>query len=315
MFFADGKEIVDKVMRRKWSELIILAVLACAACGEQRISDSKPILELRPSPTPTPDQFPEGFTLEYDRTDSLKFDGYQIDRLTKKVKVTYSQEMNVPPDRIDVSYAVLRKNGKRIAKFDAHPETPLNTIDFGLFSFLGSGKKQLAISQTEPRTGEHWLVDLSDGRIIFDSGDWGVGRDEFGVVDIDQDGVLEISLPLIDFYMFENMSMAETPLPEIIFKYDKKSRKYLPANSIFRDYALSTAEEQIARLKSPETPGYLSDRLDIVLQYIYAGEEQKAWQFFDQEYTLPNKEEIRSKVKNILAREPVHRYLYPSAHI
>jgi endonuclease/exonuclease/phosphatase family metal-dependent hydrolase len=243
--------------------------------------------------------------------DSLSYNGYQVVKLKKRIKHEFPPVMKSPPDLIEVSYAVLKKNRRVLATFEGVYFGAGNATDFGLFAFLGGQTKQLAVSQTVPRGGRHWVVDLSSrSRVIFDSGDYGVGREEFSVIDIDKDGVYEISLPITVFYTFENMSMAETPLPEIIFRYDRRAGKYLPANPAFQDYVLRGIEDEIRRLNPQDERSYLSRRLDIVLRYIYAGEEQKAWSFFEREYRLPNAAEMKSKIKAVLKDEGVYKYLY-----
>ncbi len=243
--------------------------------------------------------------------DSLTYNGYDVVKLKKKVKLEYPPEMKSKTESVEVSYAVLKKKNKVLDTFEGVYFGAGNATNFGLFPFLGKETKQLAVSQTIPRGGRHWIVDLSsEARVIFDSTDYGVGREEFNVIDIDKDGIYEISLPLTEFYMFENMSMAETPLPEIVFKYNEKAKKYLPANRIFQNYLLTGIEDKIKQLNSREGSNYLSDRLDIVLRYVYAGKEEDAWSFFDREYKSPNKEETKSKIKSVLKNESVYKYIY-----
>lgn len=232
-------------------------------------------------------------------------------RLKKKVKYDGADAPDSSSSLIEVSYAVLKKNGRRLAEFEGVYFGLGNATDFGLFSFLGGEGKQLTVAQTVPRTGRHWVVDLSsDGRVIFDSRDYDVGREEFYVIDIEGDGVYEISLPVTAFYMFAGMYMAETPLPEIIFKYDRKARKYFPANPAFAGYALRGIEDEIRQLTPAEETNYLSKRLDIVLRYIYAGRESEAWDFFDREYRWPDRAEMKVKIKAVLKDQAVYKYLY-----
>jgi len=243
--------------------------------------------------------------------DSLTYNGYDVVKLKKKVKLEHPPEMKSKPELVEVSYAVLKKKNKVLDTFDGVYFGAGNATDFGLFPFLNKETKQLAVSQTIPRGGRHWVVDLSsEARVIFDSKDYSVGREEFNVIDIDKDGIYEISLPLTEFYMFENMSMSETPLPIIIFKYNEKARKYLPANRIFQNYLLTGIEDEVEKLNSNGESNYLSDRLDIVLRYVYAGKEEEAWTFFDKQYKLPNKEEIKSKIKTNLKNETVYKNIY-----
>jgi hypothetical protein len=294
--------------------LFILFVFAptFSACETQTVSQSTKTSELQNTTDSNSSiEEPEQIDSIFVDKDSLSYHGYDVVKLKKNLKLEYPPEMKSKPESVEVSYAVLKKKNKALDTFDGVYFGAGNATNFGLFSFLGKETKQLIVSQTIPRGGRHWVVDLSsEARVIFDSKDYGVGRDEFNVIDIDKDGAFEISLPLTEFYMFENMSISETPLPEIIFKYNEKAKKYLPANRIFQNYLLSGIEDKIKQLNSSDESNYLSDRLDIVLRYVYADKEEEAWSFFGKEYKLPNKEEIKSKVKSILKNESVYKYIY-----
>lgn len=208
---------------------------------------------------------------------------------------------------IEISYAVLMKKGRQLLRFDGVYFSLGNSTEFGLFELLGNGSQQFIVSQTVSRGGRHWVVSVSpDVRVLFDSRDYGVGREEFYVIDIDKDGVYEISLPVTAFYVMQDkMYIAEIPLPEIIFKYDSKVRKYLPANHLFPDYALHDIERDIARLSNEER-NYLSKRLDILLRYVYARKVKEGWEFFEREYRRPDKEEIKARINSVLKNAPVY---------
>jgi len=112
------------------------------------------------------------------------------------------------------------------------------------------------------------------------------------------------------FYGFENFTSMETPLPSIVFKFDQQERKYLPANHRFQSYVLRGIEKRIRNLTPNAEWFYLSSRLDIALDYIYAGKEQEAWSFFDKEYRRPDKEEMKTKIRAVLKKQPVYRFIY-----
>src|SRR5215204_1277296 len=211
-------------------------------------------------------------------TDTLTEGDYSVVKLKKKVKIEET------PDLTEVSYAVLKRKGKVLAKFDGVYFGLGNVTEFGLFPFLGGNARQLVVSQTIPRGGRHWIVNLSPNfRVIYDSADYGVGREDLSVLDIDKDGRYKVLQEDVSFYGLDGFSMADTPLPTVIFKYDEQARKYLPANHLFKDYALKNIDKQ-------------SKMLDKTLRYIYAGEEQKGWAFFDREYKSSNKEDLKYKV-------------------
>ena len=261
-----------------------------------------------------PEEHPKDVSNTFQRIASLSLNGYEVSRREKKVRYVYPREANQPPDTFDATYAILKRRGRVLMTFDGVYSVFRNATDFGPFPFLGGGTRQLAVSLTIPRGGRHWVVDLSSTRprVIFDSATYEVGREELSVIDIDRDGTYEISMPLTVFYMFENMSMAETPLPEIVFKYDPKARRYMPANRLFPDYALRRVEEDIKALK-PDEETYLSKRLDILLRYVYAGREREGWDFFDKAYARADHAALKRKIKAELRRQPLYRLLYRDA--
>ena len=48
------------------------------------------------------------------------------------------------------------------------------------------------------------------------------------------------------------------------------------------------------------------------MTYIYAGKAKLGWDFYDETYKLSDKEEIRRRVKVILNRQPVYKFIYKS---
>jgi hypothetical protein len=282
-----------------------ILVLMCLSCWSSSALDQQPpVSKAQPSPI-SPEEEPTQVNSVFVEGDTLSYGGYEVVKLKKKVKLEQTSGLT------EVSYALLKRNGKVLEKFDGVYFGMGNATDFGLFSFLSGGAKQLIVSQTIPRGGRHWVVNLSpDFRVVYDSGEYHVGREDLGVLDIDKDGRYEILQEVTAFYGFDHFSSAETPLPLVIFKYDEKAGKYLPANHLFPEYALRGIKSTIATLGSDES-GYLSRRLDIALQYVFAGKEEEAWTFFDREYKRPDKEEVKSQVKAVLREHPVYRFIYP----
>jgi hypothetical protein len=280
-------------------------MLVSVSCGSSSaVYQQSPVSKTQPSPISAEEE-PTQVNSVFVEGDSLSYNGYDVVKLKKRVKLEQTAGLT------EVSYALLKKKGKVLAKFDGVYFGVGNATDFGLFSFLGGEAKQLVVSQTIPRGGRHWVVNLSpDFRVVYDSGDYRVGREDLGVLDIDKDGRFEILQEVTAFYGFDHFSSAETPLPLVIFKYDEKVAKYLPASHLFQEYALKGIKSTIATLSSDES-WYLSRRLDIALQYVFAGKEEEAWTFFDREYKRPDKEEVKSQVKAVLREHPVYRFIYP----
>jgi len=187
----------------------------------------------------------------------------------------------------------------------------MNETDIGLFPLLGGKTKQLIISQIVPRGGRHWIVELAaHPKILFDSGDYEVGREDVSAIDLDSDGVYEITLPITCFYdAIDRLSISGTPLPTAIFAYDKQAGRYLPANHRYRDYLLKGIETQIGNLPTEIGESYLSRRLEVLLRFLYAGKEKEGWEFFDKAYTLDDADKIKTRVKEVLQEAPAYKFI------
>jgi hypothetical protein len=292
---------------RAWRSLFLLIAVLGGCQPSQTIS--KPASNSQAQAIPSskqPDNYIHLLQSPSNKSDALSYGGYDLVKLTKKVKLEETSGLT------EVSYAVLKRNGKVLAKFDGVYSGWGNATGFGLFSFLSRDAKQLFVSQTIPRGGRHWVVNLSPVfHILYDSGNWGVGRDDFTVIDVDGDGVYEISQEMTAFYGFENMSPSETPLPEVIFRYDERERRYLPANHLFPNFALEGIERQIENTRVSERR--LSSVLHVVLRYIYAGRDQEAWSFFEREYAQADEKQMKAKILAVLRDEAVYKYLHRRA--
>jgi hypothetical protein len=246
--------------------------------------------------------------------DSLTYKGYVVEKQHREVREAYPQGTQLPPSRIDVSFAVLKRKGGVVIKFDDNIYFGMgNNIRFGFFSFLGDQTKQLLVSQDVPRGGTQWLVNLEPHfRIIFDGSDWAVGRegDDMRIIDLDEDGEFEIILPITDFYDFQDkLPMAQIPLPSIVFKYDHRALKYVPANPRFQNYTLRGFSERKAKQPDDEFD-QRANAIEELLAFIYAGKERQAWESYNMSYSLGDKQEIRLRVKAILSRQPVYKFIY-----
>ncbi|HVF41860.1 MAG TPA: hypothetical protein VM936_02545 [Pyrinomonadaceae bacterium] len=307
------------------SATLSAALAGCGSAAESRGASAAPSVQPAPDVQTTPQvqparaaeepgEYPKDITEAFAREGSLTLNGYEVSRRAKRVRRVYLPESKLRPELLDSTYAVLKRGGRVVAKFDDGDSGIEVATAFGAFPFLGGGARQLAVSLTVPRGGRHWVLDLSSARprVVFDSGDYGVGREELSVIDIDKDGTYELSMPVTAFYMFEDMSMAETPLPEIVFKYDANARRYLPANRLFPGYALREVGRDVEALK-PDDTTYMSERLDILLRYVYAGREREGWDFFDRAYARPDRDALKKKIASELAEEPVYKFLYRTA--
>jgi hypothetical protein len=239
--------------------------------------------------------------------DTVSIEGF---RAVKRHKTARTAEY---PKPIDVTYAVITRNGRPLVTFDGFAGVyhPMGAdTDFGLFSFLPTSSKQLLIEQTQWRNWAYWIVTFSPRyRVIFDGRKWGVNR-ELMYGDIDGDGIYEISQAVTAFAFFEDLTNATSHLVDITFKYDPTRQEYLPANQLLQSYSLAGIDDEIKALDKSDAHKFESEILLIVLRYIYAGKLNEAWSFYDREYNLGDKERLRGKILVTLRHEPVYKFLY-----
>jgi len=300
-------------MIRALSQLSIIAIaLFVVGCKKSAADPQKPLSapDARQSPQATPipsaSAQPKEILMSdiFNKEESLSYNGFKIAKLESIAKGSENEQ-------IEFSYAVIKKNGRVLAKFDSFRDGLMNATDIGLFPFLGGKTKQLIISQTLPRTGRHWIVELTPNpKVLFDSGDYEVGREEVWTVDLDGDGVYEIWLYVTTFYNeFDQLSVMLTPLPKMVFMYDKRAGRYLPANHRYRDYLLKDLEPGISNLPTVVGERYLASRLNVLLRLLYTGKEKEGWEFFDKAYTLPDADKIKAKVKDVLRNAPAYKFI------
>lgn len=299
---------------------LALAVLLNAACAARvESSQVRRAAAETPAPAPTPAATkpePAGIRIgdALVREDALTHEGYTVRRRDKRLR---HGDAPGRADNPEAAYAVLERAGKVLLRFDAGVYNGgLNSIGFGLFSFLGGASKQLIVSQDAPRQGRQWIVSLSPSpRVIYDGPAFAAGReiDDLRVADFDGDGVYELAAPLTTFYGFRDwaLSPSATPLPEVVFRYDEKAGRYLPANARFRQRLLSDVTEAKSKVRGTESPeSHLSDVLSVVLAHVFAGDERGGWEFYEKTYGLSDKAEVRRETEAELRAQPVYRFIY-----
>jgi hypothetical protein len=265
------------------------------------------------APTPKSECSPTKEIPIYDVIDSRKRLSYRsyVIRTRRRIANGRPHGFDKPAE---LSYVTVTRGRRPLAKFDSELFFPPgNSTQIGLYDLLGNGSKQLIVSQDIPKTGVQWVADFSEGfRVIFDGHKWNVGREstDFALSDLDGDGVLEISTVITAFYGFENwrLSTSETPLPEIIFKYDSKRRQYFPANPQFKSCLLQNVATRGASAQSVDHSG-LGQVISATLDYIFAGEESRGWEFFKETCTLSDNAKIEADIKKELGQLPVYLYI------
>jgi hypothetical protein len=228
-------------------------------------------------------------------------------------------------EREQLSSAMIRKGGRVVASFKDGGGPSLDFTNIALFSLLGGESKQLIINQHSG--GAHccnsvWIYDLATPRLrkLYDNLTYDVDFTP-ALIDIDRDGVYEFTQSVMAFDYFDRMSHASSPFAQVVFKYDKSAGRYLPASRTHADYLLrdiekytdevNKANRELASTRHEEDVGdYLGTVLQVVLQYIYAGREQEGWDFYEREYRLDDKAQMRTKVKGVLRKSVVYNSIY-----
>jgi len=246
---------------------------------------------------------------DFVEADKLTYGDFQIVRRHKKVQLDWYP--NEKPLRTEVSFAELKHGKKTLASFDGVYHALGNLTDFGMFRLLGKDERQLVVQQTIPRTGNHWIWDLNSdlARKIYDSADWGVGREDLCVGDVDDDGIMEISQEVTAFCgLMDKFAMAWIPLTPVFFKYDPQSQRYLPAShKLDRSFVITTDENEAMSSRDPFEQSLIVHSL---LEYVFAGQREKGWALFERNYRGDDKDEMRKRIQAILKEQPVYRYIY-----
>lgn len=224
---------------------------------------------------------------------------------------------------VGVIDAVLSKNGKPLARFEGVYHPLGNEISAGFYTFLGGSEKQLLVYEESIHFQHDWIVRLSPKvEIIYNNEDFGI-YGGFSLLDIDQDGVWELSAgkdSSMDFIFSRNQQMAVN----IILKYDPATGKYLPATHLYPEFVLQGFEkesfaEQIRKFNEREAK-FSSSFLQIFMKYVYAGREADAWKFFDETDLdinetwvlggkIDGKPQAKEHLKKVLSKAPIYKFI------
>jgi hypothetical protein len=229
-------------------------------------------------------------------------------------------------EREGESRAVISRGGRELARLtDGAPRDYATRI--GLFPFLGGKGKQLVVEQYTG--GAHCctvyrVYDLgAELRTLFDGDEFGIDEigEDMNVLDIDRDGRYEFTQTVMAFDYFMT-SHAGSVFPTAVFAYDDAAGRYVPSNRKFSAYLLRGVARDAAKVKAINRRMTKEERastfhgehfravLDVLLKYVYAGEERKGWAFFESNYVLGDKAEVEAGVKSKLLESAVYRATY-----
>lgn len=229
-------------------------------------------------------------------------------------------------DATGESTATISRGGKVLATHE-NGGMGEDSTQTGLFPFLGGGDRQLVVMQYTGGAHCCWIYhvyELSPRlRLIFDGDAYtdNIGY-ELHPEDLDGDGRFEFTQSVMTFDYF-HMSHAASVFPVAVFSYDEAAASYLPANHKFPEYVLRGLEKDLKRVAEERAKvvpnsewlneGYLSAVLQVTLKYVYAGREAEGLEFYEREYNLSNKDEVKGDLKKALAGDPVYRAIYRGA--
>ena len=151
---------------------VIVAAAAAAACTRQDSNrapvapDSKarsapPAASAAPTPASAVDYIPDGFgeriaadeNIEYTVEDALTYQDYEVEKRSRKIKTANHET--------EIEYAVLKRNGRVVLRFDEESIEQINEARFGLCNFLNEGHRQLVVELTSNKFWRYWVLRLS----------------------------------------------------------------------------------------------------------------------------------------------------------
>jgi hypothetical protein len=253
----------------------------------------------------------QGLNRVFTKRDRLVYQGYVITRSAKSGEDSWT--------------ITVKKNKRILRRFKIGDTMSRDWARFGLFNFLGGAGKQLIVEGYSGGAHCCWqykIIGLTPRfRVLYDSDDWKTGY-ELKPADLDKDGVYEFTQSVMTFDNFP-ISHADSRFPPVVFQYNPRAGKYLPANRRFPSRILQgvkTNQMKIAEwnqapglgeLNAGSRSDYAAEVLGVFFRYLYSGQRKKAWDFFENNYKLGDKQEIMSDIKNILQGCAIYNYLYP----
>jgi hypothetical protein len=260
--------------------------------------------------------YPKTIRGAFVESDELTYNGYVVKRLHKRVKLDYPKEYKYPPQWVDASYAVLTHKGRVIAKFDDDIHAGYgNSTEFGLFPFHGGETKQLVVRKT---FSEEELNGLSAYRRDFESSsvDLNLALAEkpttWELLISTMMECMRLHYRLRTFMSFRiSLQLLKYRCPRLSLDTIRKPESICKLIRLFRDVCPSDIGIGKVNMTSPnDRMGHLANIMSTVLDYILAGREREAWAFYDNAYKLPDKIEVQTRIRAILRRHPVYRFIY-----
>lgn len=251
--------------------------------------------------------------------EKLEYNGFEITKEIKEEK--YEGPLTIQSKTTKNPYVYIKKNGKILKQIYGQF---FSYVKFGLYSFLGGKEKQLFVQMLDNRVQQYFVLTIEDDpRVIFDSGKFGEIYIK-SAIDIDDDGTFEFQYNIDPMACFGYMGCAQSPSGTAVFKYDKKLGEYVLANNLFQDYLLKDLESNkakagltVKKIKTtnktnlPTLAGnHQTAVFRVMLDYVYAGKEKEAWEFFESTYSLNDKQGVKKEIIEMLGEDTVYQLLY-----
>jgi hypothetical protein len=237
-----------------------------------------------------------------------------IDYLGYRISITLPKTKNY-------SVVTIKKGRKTLA---VHREGLAQ--DYGssaeLISLLGSGKKQIVISQYTG--GNHccnpyWIYELTpEFRLLFRSKDFetiGYSDSQKLFQNIDHDADMEIVDNTPAFHYFDDLAFVSSPVPTLIFDYNHRTQKFEFANRKFRSFLLGDVQKWISNannVKDSDQSQFAVSMFTIFLDYVYAGKKDEGLKFYYGNEKLKQLQLAHNwkAVNKLLKSEPAYKALY-----
>lgn len=247
----------------------------------------------------------------------LEYGAYVISRKKKQFR---DEGMTRP---VELSYAVLTRQGQQVLKFDGVNHPYGNETKFGFFQLFKDNPQYLIVEQSTHRWERSWIVQLAPLRVIFDNAWYEVGSN-LVVKDLDQDGIPELIQRYQQFWFFRFGDSASPAIPasfynpnspftQIVFAYTPRTGKYEPANPRFKAYMLAELPGLDQRIKaSGRSMTFDIDLLGLVFErtllLLFVGEEERAWQGFREHCPWKDCAAVEQRFKLKLKDDPVYQF-------
>ncbi len=243
------------------------------------------------------------------------------DCLTNLLRISYNgYEIKKIVNPKDNTFSTIVEKGKRILICIRENEDTKGSTQIGLFPFLGKKTLQLIVQQNSG--GAHccrfWKIyDLfPQPRLIFDSTPYPIADawEEKKIIDLNKDGIFELIHADDQFAYFDGLTFTGSPLPTVIFKYNKMSKRYIPANSSFSWYI----HKELANLRNwyqeqEKNNGFINAAsyvLDFMLPDLFLGRKKQAWGFFESNYAPSDKKRMKRLITERLKTDGIYRFIY-----